>query len=224
MVMIADVPSLAGAPGGGLRIGRRAAQQLAHRELSKAVYQPSVYQQFLAWLSRRLGQVNATVPGGWWALVALVVVVVLVIAVVIFWIRPARTRRGSAGALLTGKPLSARDHRRSAERSAAVGDFSAAIIERTRAIAVELEERGVLPPRPGRTADELAAEAGQAMPEFGRELAAVALLFDEVMYGGRDGTQPGYLQASELDVGLQRARPAGPVTPQAAGAAPESRP
>jgi Domain of unknown function (DUF4129) len=196
-----------GGPGAGPGIGRSAAQQLARRELSRAMYQPSLAQRLLSWLGRLGENVNVSVPGGWWALVTFIVAIVLVIAIVIFRIRPARSRRSGAGALLAGRPVSARDHRQRSERSVIAGDFSAAIIERVRAIAVELEERGILAPRPGRTADELAAEASRALGAHGRELTGAAQLFDDVMYGGRAGTQTGYQRVRELDASLQAARP-----------------
>jgi Domain of unknown function (DUF4129) len=203
----------------GPGIGRRAAQQLARRELSKAMYQPSLTQRFLDWLGRLGSNVNVNVPGGWWALIAFIVAVVLVIAIVIFRIRPARTRRSADGALLAGRPVSARDHRQQSERSATAGDFSAAIIERVRAIAVELEERGILSPRPGRTADEFADEASRPLPAHAGKLTDAIQLFDDVMYGGRDGTPAGYQRVRELDASLQAARPTGSAAALPAGTA-----
>lgn len=215
--------STAALPDGGPGIGRRAAQQLARRELSRAIYQPSLTDRVLNWLDARLvrllSDVNGNVPGGWWALIALIVAAVLAVAVVLFYVRPATTRRGTGGALLAGTMLSARDHRQLAEGLAAAGDYAAAVIERVRGIAVELEQRGVLPPKPGRTADELAAEAGRALPSHARRLSDAAQLFDDVLYGGRDGTAAGYQQVRDLDTSLQSARPASAGTPLAAGAA-----
>jgi Domain of unknown function (DUF4129) len=216
---LAGAVAPAGGPGIGPGIGRRAAQQLARRELAKAIYQPSPFQRFLNWLGRLGSNVNVSVPGGWWALIALIVAVVLITATVIAWIRPGRSHRGGDGVLLQGRPLSARDHRLASERSAAAGDFSAAVIERVRAIAVELERSGVLAPRPGRTADELAAEASRPLAAHASELTAVMRLFDDVMYGGRDGTQAGYQRARDLDARLQVARPASSAGLPATGTA-----
>ena len=218
----AGIYQLAGAAppaGSGPGIGRHAAQQLARRELSKAIYQPSLTQRFVNWLGRLGGNVNVSVPGGWWALIALIVAVVLLAATVIFRIRPARSHRSGGGALLAGRPLSARDHRQRSERSAAAGDFSAAIIECVRAIAVELEQRGVLAPRPGRTADELAAEASRPLPALASDLTAAMRLFDDVMYGGRDGTQDGYQRVRDLDARLAAARTTSYADLQPAGTA-----
>ncbi|WP_449066361.1 DUF4129 domain-containing protein, partial [Planomonospora algeriensis] len=57
-----------------------------------------------------------------------------------------------------------------------------------RAVARDLEERAVVEELPGRTADELAAEAGRALPGFAGELAEAARLFDDVTYGDLPGT------------------------------------
>jgi hypothetical protein len=211
--------------GGGPAIGRRAAQQLARRELSRAMYQESLGTRILAWFGRQLGRLFAAgvaLPGGWWSTIALVVALVLVVTVVVAWLRPSRAGRDTARALLFGPPLRARDHRALAERSAANGDFAAATVERMRAIAVELEDRGVLPARPGRTADELAGQAGRALPDLRAEFAAAARRFDDVRYGGRPGTAASYQQLCSLDARVQavRAGSAADLVPAAAPAGP----
>jgi hypothetical protein len=205
-------------------IGRRAAQQLARRELSRSIYQESVTARILHWLGRLLLRLITDVgsfPGGLWTIVALASALVAAAALVTYWIRPGAGRAGGAGGLLSGSVLSARDHRRQAETSAAAGDYAAAIIERVRGIAVEIEDRGILPARPGLTADELATQAGQALPDLAAGLAAMALLFDDVRYGGRDGTADGYARVRELDASVQAAKAAssGLPEPTAAGVA-----
>jgi hypothetical protein len=190
-------------------IGRRAARLLARRELARPMYRESIITRFSHWLSRvlsHLGNAVGSLPGGWWTSVALVAALVLAVAAVVFWIRPAGPRRTTAGALLAGRSLSARQHRDLAEGHAADGDYAAAIVERTRAVAATVEERGLLPAQPGRTADELAARAGQALPELASQLAAAAQLFDDVLYGGREGTQAGYDQVTRLDAAVLAAR------------------
>src|SRR5215469_15583258 len=137
--------SLASAAGGPL-LGRRAGQRTARRELAEV----SFWQRIIQWLARLTA--GRYVPGGWFGLIALAVLAVLVITVVIFWVRPGRARRMAALSVLSGETLTARDYRRAAERLAA-SDYGAAIVEVVRAIAAELTERDVLPPRPGRTAD-----------------------------------------------------------------------
>jgi Domain of unknown function (DUF4129) len=186
-------------------VGRAAGQRLARSELSKAAYhpQPSLAQRaahlVLEWLGR-LFRATQGLPGGWWGFVVLIALAVLLVAVVLAWTGPvarARRRRAEPGA--TPAARTARDHRAAAGRLAGTGDYAAAICERVRAIAAELDERGVLAPRIGRTADEFAAEAGRALPAHAADLLSAARLFDEVRYGRRPGTRPGYDRVTELD-------------------------
>ncbi len=191
-------------------IGRQAAQELARRELSRSIYQPSVSQRILNWLGKHFDRlfaaINSNLPGGWWALVSLLIVAVVVVSVVLIQVRPGSPRRRAQGQLLSGRDMSARDHRELAESHADAGDFSAAIIERVRAVAEELQERGVLPARPGRTADEFAAEAGLPLPALAVQLADAARLFDDIRYGGRTGANAGYQRVRELDEAVRAAR------------------
>jgi hypothetical protein len=115
----------------------------------------------------------------------------------------ARSRRRAPGALSGTAPLTAREYRQRAERFAADGDHSAAILEYLRAIAAELEERGALVPDPGRTADELSDEAGRLLPAHAGDFASAARLFDDVCYGGRDGTREGYERLRDLDAAIR---------------------
>jgi hypothetical protein len=208
----------AGLPGGP--IGRRPAQQLARRELSRSMYQESLKTRIVRWLERLTGRIFDAanhIPGGLWTTVALAAALVLVAALVAYWIRPGAPRRGP-GSVFAGKARSAGSHRELAERNAAAGDFAAAIVERVRAIAADIEERGILASRPGRTADELAAEAGAALPWLGRELTAVAKLFDDVLYGGRPGTAAAYERVRDLDDLVRAARAASSQHPATAAA------
>jgi len=206
-------------PGGPAQagIGRRAAQQLARQELSRAIYHPAV--PFTVRVERAIARLlyaaSSAVPGGWWALVALTALVVIAAAGVLAWIGPvARSRPRDSDPVLAGGTLSARDHRKNAERLAAVGDFTAAIVESVRAIAVDLEERGILPARVGRTADELAAEASRVLPDDPAGFRDAARLFDDVRYGERAGTAAGYQRLRDLDTRVRAARPVAPAPPQ----------
>jgi Domain of unknown function (DUF4129) len=191
-------------------VRRLPAQRLARRELARSIYQPSEWERIMAAISRWLNQLLGSVGphhSGWWTLIALIVAAVLIVFGVLFWIGPARrATRARADAVLTGRQLTAADHRRNAERLAADGDYAGAIVERVRAIAVELESRGVLPPRPGRTAIELAAEAASALPGSAAGLRDAARLFDDVRYGGRAGTLAGYQRVRDLDASIAAAR------------------
>lgn len=76
-----------------------------------------------------------------------------------------------------------------------------------RAIVRCLEERALLDPRPGRTADEAAAEAGRSLPGHEIPLRAAARNFDDVTYGGRTADQQTYLTVQALDRDLENAKP-----------------
>ena len=75
-----------------------------------------------------------------------------------------------------------------------------------RAIVRELETRGVLEPRPGRTADEVAREAGAAVPAVAADLRTAATVFDEVWYGGRPATAQADALLRQADQRVQRAQ------------------
>lgn len=206
-------------------IGRDAAQRLARQELAKAIYHPR--RSFFTWLHEQLDKLfsktQGAVPGGWWAVVALAALVVIIVAVVVGRVGPvARTRRqAGSGPLRDTRPLTARAHRELARQFAAVDDFSGAILEYVRAIAASLEERALLPPGPGRTADELAVQAGRLFPRQAADLTDAASLFDEIRYGGRSGGLDGYQRVRDLETAIREATPeTEPAAPVTAGALP----
>jgi Domain of unknown function (DUF4129) len=182
-------------------------QRLARTELSNPVYhpRPPLIQRIEEWLgnevSRLLNHAGLAAPGGgWWAITALAVLLVLGSAAVLIWIGPVMSSRaGRPAALLPGSDLSARAHRELADRLADAGDFTGATIELVRAVALELEERGLLATRVSRTADELAADASVALPGQADGFRDAARQFDDIAYGGRDGTAAGYGRLRELD-------------------------
>jgi len=214
------------AGGGGPGISRKAAQHLARAELAKPEYHrhvsltEAVILAVLRFLTRIVNAASGAVPGGWWALVALAAIAVLVAAGVLKWIGPlARTHRHSGPLAAEGEARTARHHRQEAQRLAGAGDYTAATIECVRAIAAELEERGILPPRIGRTADEFAAEAGRALPAHADALRDAARQFDDIRYGQRPGSRAGYERLSELDRRIMASAPR-VSSPTGAGAAP----
>ncbi len=119
----------------------------------------------------------------------------------------SRAHRDRRGTLLGAGIATARDHRERADELAAAGNWSGAIRACLRAIARDLEERAILPSRAGRTADELAVEAGRALPGHAEELWSAARLFDDVCYGQRPGTPDGYARMRQLDAAIKSARP-----------------
>ena len=186
--------------------GRDHARQLAHDELARRQYQqakPSLFlravRAVLDKLNEALNQASGSVPGGGLGLLVLLLLIAGLIAVVVVRLRPA-TNRGTGDQELFGdQVLSAFEHRQRAEQAAASGRFDQAVRERLRAVVRELESRGVLDPRPGRTADEIASEAGTLVPAVAEPLRRGATVFDEVWYGGRVADRAAYEVLVEVD-------------------------
>jgi hypothetical protein len=154
-----------------------------------------------------LDRAAANMPAGYGGLIA--VAVLLVLAVVAVRLAVGRVGRvaTSPGALFDGAPITAADHRRAADAHAAVGEWALALRERLRAVVRELEERGLLDNRAGRTADEVAVEAGRVIPSSADQLRAAARSFDDVWYGGRPATPEMDERLRALDDAVRRARP-----------------
>lgn len=119
--------------------------------------------------------------------------------------RRGGTKRGAA------VPVGAAKHRKAAHEAAAGGDFTEAIRELFRAIIATLDESGVMPERPERTADEAATDAGRLMPKHVAVLASAARSFDEVQYGEYVGTAENYALICRVDEAVQTFTPQAPV-------------
>ena len=204
-------------------IDRDAAHEAAQRELAKPIYpKASLTDRLLDWLSEliyRLINASAGVPGGWFTLsvVGILLAIAIVVAIRIAR-RTMRTNRGGGYALFGEHELSAAEHRATAEQYAAAGNWSAAIRHRLRAVARQLEESSVLDPVPGRTATELARDAGRAIPALAAELSRAAEAFNDVTYGERPGTEAAYRTIADLDDHL-RSRTRASVATDAVSAA-----
>jgi len=80
-----------------------------------------------------------------------------------------------------------------------------------------------VPARPGRTADELAFEAGRELPELAPDLRRAMTLFDDILYGDKSGSGAGYelvalvdaaVRTADVVPGTQAAQPAGLAVPR----------
>ncbi len=197
----------------GTGLDREAAREAAQRELSKPAYQdakPPWTYRALNWLfeqiDKALSKATEVVPGGALGLVVVVLLVAGLIALIVWRARPSGRLRADNALFGTGTTETAADHRARAERAAAESRWADAVRERLRAVARELESRGVLDPRPGRTADELAQEAGEAVPAVADPLARGVRVFDDVWYGGRAADAPSYAVLVEVDRVVREAR------------------
>lgn len=185
-------------------IDREAAHEAAQRELAKPIYPKASWTDRLSeWLDDlfyRIVMEGSKVPGGWFTVsVLLIILAVAVVVAVRIARRTMRTNRGGDHALFDSHELSAAQHRATAEQYAAAGNWAAAIRHRLRAVARQLEEDGVLNPVPGRTATELAKDAGAELAALAGEFRQAADAFNDVTYGERPGTEPGYRLIADLD-------------------------
>jgi hypothetical protein len=206
-------------------IDRDAAHEAAQHELGKPIYpKASLTERLWDWvddLLTRLVSEGASVPGGWFTLgVLLTLLAIAVVVAARIARRTMRTNRGGGYALFGDHALSAAEHRATAEQHAAAGNWAAAIRHRLRAVARQLEESAVLDPVPGRTATELARDAGRAIPNLAAELARAAETFNYVTYGEQPGTESAYRMIADLDDHL-RSRPSVPGVGAAVSAAPD---
>jgi hypothetical protein len=183
-------------PVGGSAARKAAQAELAHREYHRD--DPSLLTRVLHWIGRRLAELFTGGGGSHALLLLLVVIAVVVIVVVVRVGAPVgRTQLGGSGEVDPLAAVAARDHRRIAADLTAQGRRAEAMREWLRAAVATIEERGVLPARPGRTGAATAREAGPLLPDAAAPLAVATAAFDQVWFGGRE--------ASDTDVGQARA-------------------
>ncbi len=209
----AVLPSVLGADA-PVELTREQAAELARRELADPAYhsEEPLIQRAIGWLFERIGdlveRIGAGAPGGWFGVLGLLVLAVVVVAVVRWRMGPVSRSRAGAPLFLTDSPdVTAQQHRDRAGAAAARGAYDEAVRERLRAVIRELEERGVLDPRPGRTADEAARAAGAALPGLRDALVAGAARFDRIWYGGAVAGEHDAEALAALDRQVQDARP-----------------
>ena len=195
-------------------ISRDDARSAARRELARQEYQadqPSLTERAARWVMDFLGDLldraSGASPGGYAGLVVMLLLLVAAVVAIRLKVGPLARAGRAEDTLFVGATLTAAEHRRAAEGHATAGRWDEALRERLRALIRDLEERGLLDPRPGRTADEAARDAGAALPSYAGDLRDAAVAFDDVWYGGRPATREAYQQVTVLDEALRRARP-----------------
>lgn len=195
-------------------VTRDGARQAAERELIKPEYHhvKPLFLRLVEWiwshLNQLFGAAAAATPGGGFGLIG--IFALLVGAGLLLYFRVGRVsgsaRRGEA--VFDGSRLrTAAEHRAAAVAAAEQGEWDVAVRERFRALVRALEERSLLEPRVGRTADEAAAEAAVALPSAADLLAAAAGQFDEIVYGGRAASEPAYRLVADADDTVRDAKP-----------------
>ncbi len=183
---------------------RDQAQRLAELELSDPAYraaQPGLIERAINWLVEWVQRVAdaaaGAAPGGWLGILGLVLLIVVAGLFIRWRIGPVSR---SAGLTFTVDPgTSAAQYRTHADELAAAGQWDEAISERMRAVVRGSQERGLIDAHPGWTADEVATEVGQRVPDGRDSLVAAARTFDEVRYGGRPGSPTAYQSIADAD-------------------------
>jgi hypothetical protein len=187
-------------------LNREAARQAARRELQDRKYtdaEPPLLYRIIGRVIREflelLDKAAAKAPGGRTGLFLLTLLVAVFVAIVFVKLGPPSRRKGGAALFSEGRALSAPEHRQLAETAAAQGRWAEAVRERLRAIVRELEARGVLEARPGRTAGEVARDGGAAVPQIAEDLLRATTVFDEIWYGGRTADASSYAVLVSVD-------------------------
>lgn len=215
----------AGPTGADVGVDRGQAAREAIRELLKDEYaKESLADRFMRGVNQFVGdlldQESVGVAGGVAARIVLVAIAVAgVLALVAIARRTARAGTARREGVFGGRRRTAAEHRAAAEELATRSRWAEAVRERLRAVARDLEDRVIVDFTPGRTAGELAEEAGRAIPGLATELAAAARVFDDVTYGEMPGTAAAYESLRDLDERLRRARPVPMTSPSPAHAA-----
>lgn len=207
MIVVAAVPPLTPDPD--------TAREWAERELADGRYaesEPTFFDRAAQWFADVIDALFGGGPAGAFgpvlAIIVVAVIVGLIVVAIAIWGRPraiARSRRAGAELFGADDPRSAAELRSAAEQAAHGGDFSAAVILRTRAVARALVERTILELEPGATVHRFARAASQAFPSHGAELARVADVFDGVRYLDRPGSAADYDAVTRLDLTLASA-------------------
>lgn len=192
---------------------RESAREAAREELRRREYddaRPPLLVRAAGRVLREIGELldraAGAAPGGRLGLLALAVLLGLLVFVVLSRVGPLARATERAPLFEGSRALTAAEHRALAESAAVEGRFADAVRERLRAVVRELEARGALDPRPGRTAGEVARDGGAALPDVADDLRRAARTFDEVWYGGRTADAASYASLVAVDERVRASR------------------
>ncbi|MER1996877.1 MAG: DUF4129 domain-containing protein [Arthrobacter sp.] len=199
------------------------ARSWLENELTKAEYQqaqPGLLERALAKVLEFLEELLSGIQGvgapAGILLLALGALVLLALAVLV--VRPRLNARKKPAGLFdeTAAEQDAAAHRALAEQAAQAGNWDTALAERLRAILRSAEERVILHPQAGRTAQEAGTALSAVFPAAAQEIRWLSRRFDEVRYGGGRAGESDARRAADLDSELAASQPA----PAGASAAP----
>ena len=202
--MAAEPPVLPGAE----EARRWAAEELSHPEYRDAApgWIETLWEDFLDWLSTLDGSADAgsTVPS---PVIGVVIAVIIAAAVIIAKPRLNPRARKAREVFEPEGMLAAADYRQRAEMSAAAGRWADAVVDRFRALVRSAEDRTILEPQPGRTADEVARDLAFPFSTEAQRLDRAAVTFDAIRYGNRAADAGDYRAMASLDDALEALKP-----------------
>jgi hypothetical protein len=193
--------------------GAGEAHRWAAEELAKAQYREaepgwldSLWRSFVDWLrsldapSLEAGPVPSPAIG---------IVIAVVVAVAVILARPRLNAKAPRNKEVfePDSELTAADYRQRAEASAARGKWGDAVVDRFRALVRSAEDRTVLDPQPGRTADEAAFALSTPFAAEASRLGRAARTFDAIRYGNWKAGGPDYEAMASLDRSLEAIKP-----------------
>lgn len=203
--MAAEPPVL---PGAG-EARQWAADELAKPEYREAApgWLETLWKDMVDWLQTLDGSAPAgsTVPG---PVIGIVIAVVIAAAVILVKPRLNPKAQQAKEVFGTDSVLTPADYRQRAETSAAAGKWGDAVVDRFRALVRSAEDRTILDPQPGRTADEAARDLAGPFGAQAQRLGWAAGTFDAVRYGNRAADAADYQAMASLDKALEALKPA----------------
>ena len=211
--MAAEPPVL---PGAG-EARRWAAEELAKPEYRDAApsWLDSLWRNFLDWLQSLDGSAGdaAPVPS---PVIALVIAAIIAAAIILARPRLNARARQAKDVFERETALAAADYRNRAEAAAVAGKWGDAVVDRFRAVVRSAEDRAILDPQAGRTADEAARALSAPFTTEAPRLARAAATFDGIRYGNRTAGSGDYRDMVGLDNTLDALKPAaaGSTSPQ----------
>jgi hypothetical protein len=185
------------------------ARQWAADELAKAAYQPhsdSPPEKAQSWIADFLNSLDNLWSGlgAGGAALAILVIALVVAAVVFAVVGPMRRarRRAREHLVFEDDTRDAATMRASAEQAAERGLWRLAVLERYRGVIRSLEERDLIPERPGMTAHEAAEQTARRFPDVRHLVGYCSDVFDGVRYGHSEATSEDYDKMVSLDRAL----------------------
>jgi hypothetical protein len=203
--------------------GAEEARRWAAEELSQAEYRDAapgwletLWEDFVEWFSSLDGSAEAgsTVPS---PVIGIVIALIIAAAVVIAKPRLNPKARRAKEVFEPASVLTATDYRQRAETYAAAGNWGDAVVERFRAMVRSAEDRAILDPQPGRTADEVARDLALPFGGEARRLVRAAATFDAVRYGNTAADAADYQAMAGVDNALEALKPVRPTRQQDPG-------